>query len=115
MGVPEGMERYGNLSKGEFAARCRAARAYADLNLDEAGKLLGVSRQALSRRENSWVEISVGDRFIMATVYCRLTGWPETFFTEEKWPEIPVPAEGEVEPEEVLGLSSEPQGDAAQG
>jgi len=114
-GTPKGMARYRALSQEEFAARCRAARAYADMKMDEVAELMGISRQALSRRENGWVTIQVPDRYVMATVLCEITGWPEEVFTQYEWPEMPVPAEAEVEPEEVLGSSSEPQGDAAQG
>jgi len=115
MGMPHGIARFGTLSQEEFAARGRAARAYAGLKLEEVGKLMGVSRQALSRRERGWVAIQVPERYVMAMVYCEITGWPEEVFTQYEWPEMPVPAEAEVEPEEVLGSSSEPQGDAAQG
>jgi transcriptional regulator with XRE-family HTH domain len=89
--VPAGIERFRALSDAEFAARARAARAYADLTLEEAGRLLGISRQALSRRETSQVGIPISDRFVLATVYCQLTGWPEGFFVEEKWEAVPLP------------------------
>lgn len=114
MGQPMGIERFGNLSQGEFAARCRAARGYAGVRLDEVGKLMGVSRQALSRRERGWVAITTSDRFVMAKVYCELTGWPEAVFTQEAWPVV-APDEAEVEPEDVSHLVGEQQDGAAQG
>lgn len=114
MNQPMGIERFGNLSQEEFAGRCRAARGYANLTLEQAGKLMGLSRQALSRREAGWVNIHVSDRFVMAKVYCELTGWPESVFTQEAWP-LAAPAEAEVEPGEVADLVVEPRGDAAQG
>lgn len=115
MGSAAGIGRFGDLSQEEFAARCRAARAYADLTLEEAGKLMGVSRQALSRRENGWVKIQTPDRYVMATVLCELTGWPESVFTDEKWPPIPEPNGGEVEPGEVSDLVEGPLNGAEQG
>lgn len=115
MGMPRGIERFGTLSQDEFAARCRAARGYAGLKLDEVGKLMGVSRQALSRRERGWVAIQVPDRYVMAMVYCEVTGWPEEVFTQNEWPVMGVPDEVEVEPEEVLDASSGPPNDAAHG
>lgn len=116
MRTPRGIERFRALENAEFAARIRAARAYADLTLEEAGSLLGISRQALSRRETNQVAIPTTDRFVMATVYCELTGWPEAYFVEEKWPEIPLPGEGaELEPEDVSRLVDEQQDGAAQG
>lgn len=103
MGLPKGIERFGRLDEREFAGRIRAARAYADLTLEQAGAMLGISRQALSRRENQAVAISTPERFVMATVYSEATGWPVTFFTEEKMPDLPIPQpEGaELEPEEI--------------
>lgn len=114
-GTPRGMERFRTLSQDEFAARCRAARGYADMNIGEVADLIGISRQALSRREKGWVNIQVPDRFVMAQVLCEVTGWPEEVFTSEAWPVVPSPAEVEVEPEDVAGLVGESQDDAAQG
>lgn len=74
------MERFGTLDRAEFAARARAARAYTNLSLDEVSGRLGISRQALSRRENGRVDTPLSDRFVMATVYGEL-GIPEEFFT----------------------------------
>jgi transcriptional regulator with XRE-family HTH domain len=114
MGMPRGIERFGTLSQEEFAARCRAARGYAGLKLDEVGKLMGVSRQALSRRERGWVAIQVPDRYVMAMVYCEITGWPEEVFTQNEWPEMEAPVEAEVEPEELLSVAEEGLDDSAQ-
>ena len=114
MGQPVGIERFGTLSQEEFAARCRAARGYAGMRLEAIGKLMGVSRQALSRRERGWVAIAVSDRYVMAKVYCEVTGWPESVFTQESWPVV-APDEAEVEPGEVADLVVEQQDDAAQG
>lgn len=114
MGQPVGIERFGTLSQEEFAARCRAARGYAGMRLEAIGKLMGVSRQALSRRERGWVAIAVSDRYVMAKIYCEVTGWPESVFTQEAWP-LAAPAEAEVEPEDVSHLVGEQQDDAAQG
>lgn len=112
MKPPPVMERYENLTSEEFAARIRAARAYLGLKLDEAGKALGISRQALSRRENNAVAIPTTDRFVMATVYCQLTGWPVEFFTDDTLPPIgltsPGEGEGELGAGEVLDFVSEP-------
>jgi DNA-binding XRE family transcriptional regulator len=113
-GIPRGMERFGTLPKEEFAARCRAARGYADMTIGEVGDLMGVSRQALSRREKGWVEVQVGDRFIMAKVLCEITGWPEEVFTQNEWPEMDAPVEAEVEPEELLSVAEEGLDDSAQ-
>lgn len=108
------MEEYGHLSRGEFAARLRAARAYLGWRLEDAAPKIGVSRQALSRRESGAVHIRNSDRWVMATIYTEASGWPREFFTEEAWPEIPAPAEVEVEPEDVAHLVEEGQDDAAQ-
>lgn len=72
--------------------------------------MLGISRQALSRRENQAVSVSTPERFIMATVYSEVTGWPETFFTEERMPDLPVPQpeDAELELEDVPHLVGEP-------
>lgn len=111
-GTPKGMERFRTLSRDEFAARCRAARGYADMTMDEVAELMGITRQALSRRENALVEIHVPDRFVMVTVLCEITGWPEEVFTQEAWPVV-APAEVGVEPSEVAHLVEEGQDDAA--
>lgn len=117
MGLPQGIERFSNLDDREFAGRIRAARAYAELTLEEAGELLGISRQALSRRETNAVGISTPERFVMATVYSEVTGWPETFFIEARMPELPIGQSGggELEPGDVEdGLEGDPLGDAEQ-
>lgn len=117
MNAPAGMKRFDNLPGEEFAARIRAARAYVGLRLDEAGDALGISRQALSRRENNAVLIPTTDRFVMATVYCEMTGWPMEFFTDEKLPPMGLTSPGEgggdLEPDDVVGLVSEPPDSAA--
>lgn len=113
-GTPKGMERFRTLSQDEFAARCRAARGYADMTMDQVAELMGITRQALSRRENSLVAIHVPDRFVMVTVLCEITGWPEEVFTREAWP-VAAPAEVEVEPEDVAHLLDEQQDDVAHG
>lgn len=74
------MERFKSLDRAEFAARARAARAYANLSLDDVSGRLGISRQALSRRENAKVDTPVPDRFVMAAVYNEVAGIPEEFF-----------------------------------
>lgn len=114
-GIPKGMERFRTLSQEEFAARCRAARGYADMNIGEVAELIGISRQALSRREKGWVSIQIPDRFVMAKVLCEVTGWPEEVFTSEAWPVVAAPGEAEVEPSEVAHLAQENQDDAARG
>lgn len=106
------MERFGNLSNEEFAARCRAARGYLDLTLEDIAAKVGVSRQALSRREAGAVKVRPVDRFVMASVYAELTGWPVEFFTDEKLPPMGLtsPAEGggELEADDVAHFVSEP-------
>lgn len=82
------MERYEALSQEEFAARMRAARAYLDWTLNEAGSHLRMSRQVLSKRERGRATQSVADRFLIATVYCESSGLPEAFFTEPDWNKI---------------------------
>jgi len=113
MSNPKGMKRYEQLSGEEFAARIRAARAYLGLKLDEAGDYLGISRKALSRRENNAVLIPTTARFVMATVYCELTGWPVEFFTDEELPPMSLTSPGAgdgdaVEPGDVVHLVGEP-------
>ena len=102
-GIPKGLERFRTLPQDEFAARCRAARAYADMKMDEVARLMGITRQALSRRENGLVAIHVPDRYVMATVLCEVTGWPEEVFTSERWPVVEVAAD-DLEPAEVAHL-----------
>lgn len=80
-----GIERFGTLSQEDFAARCRSARAYSGLKLEELGKLMGLSGQALSRRETGRVAVSIPDRFVMAKVYCEVTDWPEGAFIDSHW------------------------------
>jgi transcriptional regulator with XRE-family HTH domain len=108
------VEKFGKLEVKEFAARCRAARGYLGLNLDEVSVKMGLSRQALSRREAGAVGIRPVDRYVMASVYCQLTGWPMEFFTEERLPSMGLtsPAEGggELEPGDVMEFVSEPTG-----
>lgn len=103
------MERFMKLEVGEFAARCRAARGYLGLNLDQVSDKMGLSRQALSRREAGTVSIRPVDRFVMASVYCQLTGWPMEFFTEEHLPSMVLTSPGEddgegLSPGEVVSL-----------
>ena len=112
-GTPRGMDRFRILSQDEFAARCRAARAYADMKMDEVAKLMGITRQALSRRENGLVAIPIPDRYVMATVLCELTDWPEEVFTSERWPVVEVAAD-DLEPAEVAHLVERLLSDAEQ-
>lgn len=78
----------------EFARRIRAARAYLGMNLEMAGKKMGLSPHRLSRRERAdqnGMKMTVADRFHITAVYSELTGWPPEFFTDEKIPPIPIP------------------------
>ena len=84
------------------------------MTMDQVAELMGITRQALSRRENALVAIHVPDRFVMVTVLCEITGWPEEVFTREAWP-VAAPEKAEVEPEDVSHLVGERQDDAAQG
>lgn len=80
------------IDDGEFAKRIRAARAYLGLNLEEAGKYLGLSSHQLSRREradSNGMQMTVADRFHISAVYTDLTGWPPEFFTDDRIPPLP--------------------------
>jgi transcriptional regulator with XRE-family HTH domain len=97
------------IEDAEFARRIRAARAYLGLNLNEAGKEMGLSSHQLSRRERADkkpMRMTVRDRLKVMEAYMRLTGWPRAFFTDETMPSIPLPEElgGELSPADVVGL-----------
>lgn len=66
----------------EFAARLRAARAFADLTLAEMGELLGISPQGLSKRENCKQATTQAERLYYAVKICERTGLPMSWFTE---------------------------------
>ena len=72
------------MSNEEFAARLRAARALLKMNLEEAGKLFGLSQQQMSRRESGEYEVTPSERFHFAAVYLELTGLPEGWFTQPR-------------------------------
>lgn len=92
------VQRYASLTKEEFAARCRAARAYADLTMEEVAPLMGITRQAVSRRENCLVEIDPPARMAMGEALSAVAGWrEEVFFEESAFPLVSV-EEGPIEP-----------------
>lgn len=97
------------IDDAEFARRIRMIRAYLDLTIEQASRELDVAPSTLSRREHAdtnGAKLRTADRFHTAAVYCRLSGWPEGFFTDEKMPPIPLPGEleGEISPAEVVDL-----------
>jgi len=97
------------ISNGEFAARMRAARAYAGLTLIQAGEALDYSASHLSKMENAdenGHEFRKRDRQAIAAVYCAMTPFPPEFFTEEKVGPIgrSESAGDDLDPAEVVNL-----------
>jgi len=102
------------IDDAEFARRIRMIRAYLDLTLDEASEELDVAPSTLSRRENAdtnGAKLRTADRFHTAAVYCRISGWPAEFFTDETMPPIPRPGEllDDLEPGDVIELVESPE------
>ena len=79
------------ISDAEFARRLRMVRAYLDLTLDEAAGEMSLAASTISKREradSNGATIRLENRFYMASVYCRLSGWPPEFFTAETMPPL---------------------------
>ena len=98
------------IDDAEFARRIRMARAYLGLTLAEAGAKLDLSPSQLSRRENAdenGMKLRTADRFHMAAVYGRMTGWPSGFFSDAKIPPLPaarLDEDGDLSPADVVDL-----------
>lgn len=97
------------ISDAEFARRLRMARAYLGLTLDEASEELSLAQSTISKRERAdknGAKIRQENRFYMASVYCRLAGWPPEFFTAETMPPLPGFGldEDDLSPTEVVEL-----------
>jgi transcriptional regulator with XRE-family HTH domain len=94
------------VTDAEFAARLRGARAYMDLTLEQAGKMLGLSQQSLSRRESGKQPIPESERFYFAAIYLRETDLPPRWFTETDLRRILEPLEDgdDLEPADVVEL-----------
>lgn len=104
------------ISDAEFARRLRMVRAYLGLTLDEAAEELGLATSTISQRERAdrnGQAIRPEPRGYMATVYCRLSGWPPDFFTAETMPPLPgfgLDEDG-LSPAEVVALIDDPKDD----
>lgn len=94
------------MTDAQFAARLRGARAYMGLTLEQAGKLLGLSQQSLSRRESGKQSIPESERFYFAAIYLRETDLPERWFTEPDLRRVmePLGDADDLEPADVVDL-----------
>lgn len=100
------------ISSAEFAKRMRAARAYLDLTLAEAGAKLDYSPSHLSYLESAdsnGHEFRPRDRRGIMSVYCELTGWSEAFFTDVHPGSMTDPVD--LSPAEVVHLVEEADSD----
>jgi transcriptional regulator with XRE-family HTH domain len=97
------------ITDGEFAARMRAARAYAGLTLIQAGEALDYSASHLSKMENAdenGHQFRKRDRQAIAAVYCEMTPFTPEFFTAETVGSSSRSGrhEGDLSPAEVVNL-----------
>lgn len=93
------------ISDAEFAARMRAVRAYLDLTLAEAGAKLDYSPSHLSYLESAdenGHQFRPRDRRGIISIYCELSGWSESFFTDDRPGSVTDPAD--LSPAEVVEL-----------